>query len=238
MLRAARRLITAPARWVFGTITRVDTTEPVAAITFDDGPDPRYLPALLELLERYGARATFFVIGQKAKQHPDLIARLVKAGHVVGNHSYTHPSFPMLSGRARREEIRACRAAIAPHGSGLLRPPYGHQTLASRLDAMACGYSVIAWSVDAWDWLGKTPAWMADELARRTGPGDIVLLHDAIDTHGNPELIEDRSAMMAGLEMFLQRSAGRLRFITVPELLATGRPVRKNWVRHKPTPGY
>lgn len=238
MLRAARKLITAPARRVFGTVTRVDTTEPVAAITFDDGPDPRYLPPLLDLLKRYGARATFFVIGHKAQKYPDLIARLAAAGHVVGNHSFTHPSFPMLSGRARRAEIRACRAAIAPHGSELLRPPYGHQTLASRLDAMACGYQVIAWSVDVWDWLGKPPAWMADELARRTGPGDIVLLHDAIDADGNPALIEDRSAMMAGLEMFLQRSAGRLRFVTVPELLAAGRPVRKNWVRRKQTPGY
>jgi peptidoglycan/xylan/chitin deacetylase (PgdA/CDA1 family) len=233
LLAALRNLAVLPARRVFGTVIRVETSEPVVALTFDDGPHPLYLPRLLQLLDRYRARATFFVIGDKAQRYPELISQLAQSGHVVGNHSFSHPSLPTLDSAARRREIRACAAAIAPHGSRLLRPPYGHQSLASRLDALRCGYQVIGWNVDVWDWQYKTPQWMAAELEHRTKSGDILLLHDAVDTHGNPELNEDRSDMLLALEQFLERTKDRFRCVTVPELLRAGCPVRVNWLRQK-----
>lgn len=233
MLRALRRVATAPARRVLGSIVRVQTPEPLAALTFDDGPSPISLPPLLALLDRYEAKATFFVIGEKAARHPELIEAIVRAGHAVGNHTFSHVSLPTIPASERRREINACRAAIGPAGLPLLRPPFGHQTLGSRVDAMRCGHQVICWSVDAWDWLKKSPVWMADEIERRTGPGDIVLLHDAIEAKGDPELMEDRTDMLTALETVLQRTAGRLRFTTIPELLRAGRPERKNWVREK-----
>ena len=232
---ALRRVVTVPVRRVIGSILRVDTTAPVAAITFDDGPSPLHLPPLLDLLARHDVRATFFVVGRKAEAHPELIAKLVAAGHVVGNHSFSHPSLPTLSGAARRAEIRNTARVIGAKGSALLRPPFGHQTIASRLDALWCGHQVIMWSVDTWDWLKKSADWMADELERKTGPGDIVLLHDTVDPGIAPEMAEDREQMMAALDMFLTRTTGRLRFVTIPELLRAGRPVRVNWVRRPRT---
>jgi len=228
-----RRAVGAPVLAVIGTITRVETTEPAAAITFDDGPDPRYLPRLLDLLDRFHVLATFFAIGTRAARHPELVAEATRRGHVVANHTHRHVSMPDLPGRVRRDELRACRAALGPAGAALFRPPFGHQSLASRLDARLCGYDVIAWSVDVWDWLPKEPDWMADELTRRTGPGDIVLLHDAIDAPAGAAVEVDRGSMLAALETFLVRNGGRLRFVTVPQLLALGRPVRTRWFRRR-----
>jgi peptidoglycan-N-acetylglucosamine deacetylase len=176
------------------------------------------------------------VLGRKAEAHPELIAKLVDAGHVVGNHSFSHPSLPTLSGAARREEIRRTARAIGARGSALLRPPFGHQTIASRLDALLCGYQVIMWSVDTSDWLKKSADWMADELERKTGPGDIVLLHDTVGAGGGPEMAEDRDDMLKALDMFLTRTKGRLGFVTIPELLRNGRAVRVHWVRRARRP--
>ena len=81
-----------------GTITGVTTRDPVAALTFDDGPHPEYTPLLLNILERYQARATFFMIGDAAQRHPDLVRQVAQGGHAIGNHSWDHPFFPSLSG--------------------------------------------------------------------------------------------------------------------------------------------
>jgi peptidoglycan-N-acetylglucosamine deacetylase len=233
VIRALRRAAAALLLPYVGTITRVDTASPTAAITFDDGPDPRYLPALLDLLDRFDVKATFFAIGARAARHPDLIAEIVRRGHVIGNHTYRHVSMPDEPGSARRAELRACRDALGVAGAPLFRPPFGHQTLASRLDAWWCGYDVIGWNVHVWDWLPKDPGWMTDELAGRTGPGDIILLHDAVEASPDAPVLVDREPMLSALAAFLARNDGRLRFVTIPQLLALGQPVRTRWVSRR-----
>jgi len=230
---AVRHAVASPLMAYLGTITKVDTAAPAAAITFDDGPDPRFLPPLLDLLDRFDVKATFFAIGTRAARHPDLMADVVRRGHVIANHTHHHVSMPEQAGAVRRAELRACREALGAAGAPFFRPPFGHQTIASRLDAWRCGYDVVAWSVDVWDWLPKEPAWMSDELAKRTGPGDIVLLHDAIDAPAGAAVLLDRGPMLEALAAFLTRDAGRLRFVTIPQLLALGRPVRTAWFRRR-----
>ena len=124
---------------IVGTITHVKTEEAVVALTFDDGPHPEFTPRLLEILEKHHARATFFLVGESAKKYPELVKRIAKAGHSIGNHSWDHPSFPLITGRDRRWQLRACEEAIAPYGQKLFRPPFGNQTIASRLDAFLFG---------------------------------------------------------------------------------------------------
>ena len=137
---------------LLGGITHVTTEAPVAALTFDDGPHPDYTPRLLDLLARYNARATFFLLGKFAIQYPALVQCMAEAGHAIGNHSWDHASFPFLTGRQRRAQIRACAQAIAPYGQRLFRPPYMEQNLSSRLDMLWMRYEVILCDCDSGDW--------------------------------------------------------------------------------------
>jgi peptidoglycan/xylan/chitin deacetylase (PgdA/CDA1 family) len=210
--------------YVPGTITSVATRDPVAALTFDDGPHPEYTPRLLDILQEHEAHATFFMIGEAAQKHPQLVRRVAQQGHVIGNHSWDHPFFPSLSGAARREQMRACEQVLSPYGQRLFRPPYGAQSLAARLDALRLHYKVIAWNLEAKDWREHDPHWMADQLSQGIRPGSIVLLHDAIYRSQQPVPQYNREPMLAALRLFLERLGGRFRFVTVPELLRHGRP--------------
>jgi len=128
--------ITLLAGEILGAITHVATPDPVAALTFDDGPNPKFTPCLLDILEKHKARATFFMLGENAQRYPQLVQRVARAGHAIGNHSWNHPEFPSITGRERRAQIRRCAKAIAPHGQRLFRPPYGYQNIASCIDLL------------------------------------------------------------------------------------------------------
>jgi peptidoglycan/xylan/chitin deacetylase (PgdA/CDA1 family) len=207
-----------------GIITCVATRVPVAALTFDDGPHPEYTPRLLDILEQYQVHATFFMVGEAAHKHPELVLQVAQGGHAIGNHSWDHPSFPSLPGRERRKQLRACAQALAPYGQPLFRPPYGDQSLASHLDALWLRYRVVTWNLHAEDWCEHDADWMADRLTRGIQPGSIVLLHDAI--YRSRQLVPqyNRESMLTAVTLFLERLDGRFRFITIPELLHYGHP--------------
>jgi peptidoglycan/xylan/chitin deacetylase (PgdA/CDA1 family) len=175
-----RRVADALALRLLGTITGVRTDEPAVALTFDDGPHPDSTGLLLDILDRHDARATFFMVGEAAARYPDLVKRAAAAGHAVGNHSWDHPSFRLITARERRRQMRACQAALSPSLSPMFRPPYGHQSIASRLDAVWMGYRVVTWTVQAIDWLDHDPDRLLAPLLPRIAPGHIILFHDAI----------------------------------------------------------
>ena len=212
-----------------GTVTRVMTDKPFVALTFDDGPNPAYTPQLLDILARHQARATFFMVGETAAKHKDLVADVAARGHAIGNHSWDHPSFPSLTGSQRRRQLRRCSAALAPHGQRLFRPPFGHQDLASRLDALWLGYEVIAWTALAGDWRDRGPDEILQKLAGRIEPGTIVLLHDALFSSLEPAYL-DRTPTLQAVDRLLDEYAD-YQFVTVPELLASGQAVREPWYR-------
>jgi len=213
-----------------GTVTGVVTREKVAALTFDDGPHPSYTPRLLDLLAKHGAHATFFMVGMAAERYPEILERAAAEGHCLANHSWDHPSMPRLSGRERRAQLLACARALAPYESKLFRPPYGHQSLASRLDALRLGYRVVTWSGHCIDWRDHDAAWLAGRLREKLRPGAVILLHDALFTMHDPAF-ESREPMLAALDTVLGELAGSYRFVTVPELLEYGRARRKNWYK-------
>ena len=227
--RAARRLVAATAAGT-GSIIRVDTPEPAVALTFDDGPHPEDTPPLLDLLARHGARATFFMVGKSARRWPGLVRQVAEAGHAVGNHTWDHSSFRLISGRFRRAQLAWCREALAPHGAPLFRPPYGEQGLGARLDARRLGYDVVCWDAIAEDWRDDPAEVMVARVMRRLEPGSIVLFHDTLYTTVE-ERFRDRRPMRQAVEALLVRLGERYRFVTVPELLALGRPVRWHWYR-------
>ncbi|NNF29474.1 MAG: polysaccharide deacetylase family protein [Gemmatimonadetes bacterium] len=234
MLRTLQRRRKAVAKRIWrsaynplSTIVSVDTDEPVVGLTFDDGPDPVYTPRLLDLLASHGAKATFFMVGSRARSHPELVARVVGEGHAIANHTESHPSMPSRPRRERHRELRECQDALGPHATNLFRPPFGHQSLLSRWDAYRMGFDVVAWGSDVEDWLGQTADRFESRIHRSFRPGLILLLHDSI-CGGTDPAAEDRDPMLQGLDRALAR-AESFRFETLPDLFTRGRVHRARW---------
>ena len=219
----------AASRSCLGVIRAVATDRPVLALTFDDGPHPEYTPELLGILAKYGARATFFMVGELAVKHPELVHAAALAGHTIANHSWAHVSFPLLTPRECRDQLRRCEEALSPYGAKLFRPPYCHQTVSSRWHTFRAGYDVVGFSIHAEDWLPRSEEWMTERLVRQARPGAIVILHDNIYRSVLPEAKHDRKPMLRALERALDRLQGQYQFVTVPELLRWGKPLRENW---------
>jgi peptidoglycan-N-acetylglucosamine deacetylase len=228
LLKAAVKRGLSESAFLLGSVIRVSTAEPVLALTFDDGPHPEDTPPLLDLLDRYGAKATFFVVGKSARNHPELIERMAAAGHALGNHTWDHLSMPSLKGPFRRRQLAWTQEVLGSHGSGLFRPPYGEQSLGSLLDALSQGLTVVCWDVVAEDWRDDPAEVMLARIYRRLRRGSIVLFHDTLYTTVD-ERYRDRRPTLATVERLLQDLGDRYRFVTVPELMRLGRPVRWHW---------
>jgi peptidoglycan/xylan/chitin deacetylase (PgdA/CDA1 family) len=217
----------------FGTLVGVRTAEPAAALTFDDGPDPETTPRLLDLLGRHGAKGTFFLVGRRVARHPGLVARIAAEGHALGNHSWDHPALPRLGAAAVADQLRRTGAAIAAATGGapprLMRPPYGDQSLASHRAARRLGLTPVAWSVVGADWADHAGPAIAGRLVAGLHPGAILLLHDSLASYAE-ERHRDRGPTLEAVgQLFAARPGWR--FLTVPGLLALGRPRRRWWAQ-------
>ncbi len=221
--------VAASARGV-GTLIRVDTEEPAVALTFDDGPNPQATPRLLEILAHSRARATFFMVGKAAVRHRTLAERVAREGHAIGNHTWGHVSMPLLKSHWRRLQLRWCQEALPPGACRLFRPPWGHQSPGSYLDARRLGFRVVAWDVMAEDWRGDDADTLLDRMRSRIRPGSVVVLHDALyDT--DAEAHRDREPVIEAVARLLEELGSRYRFVTVPELLALGRARSWHWYK-------
>lgn len=215
---------------LLGTITHVRTDRRVAALTFDDGPDPEYTPQLLKVLKQHKARATFFVVGERAEKYPELIDMIIRDGHLLGNHSWSHTALPLISRTARFKEIRACHRALPRQARRVLRPPYGYQDLATKLDALLLGYDVVTWNAAGDDCLGAGADAICDRLLQEIRPGSIVLLHDSL-YKAVDDAYRDRRPTLVALNRVLADLEGSYQFVTVSELLDLGEPQRRMWCR-------
>ncbi|OMF96133.1 chitooligosaccharide deacetylase [Paenibacillus sp. FSL R7-0273] len=150
------------------------------ALTFDDVPDPRFTPQLLDVLRKYHVKATFFVVGSRAERHPELVARIIREGHVIGNHSYNHPEFGKLGINEfrtqiiRTENIISAQAGYKPR---LIRPPYGDISEPQLKWAKAHGYKLVNWNVDSLDWRGLSKTQVRNNIVAHAGKGAIILQH-------------------------------------------------------------
>ncbi len=174
-------------------------------LTFDDGPDPHFTPQVLDLLDRRGHRATFFVLGVNANNEPQLVRDLRRRGHAVGSHSQSHPKgWENKTLVVLRDYLRGHRAVCRAAGEPvrLFRPPYGHDDSAAWWTAVLTRSRWIHWTIDSFDW---EPTATAEGVLERIGapvPGSIVLLHDHL--YDNLDA-RDRSATVAALELLLDR---------------------------------
>lgn len=176
-----------PCSTLFGPLQhRRDDADSGVWITIDDGPDPRTTPPLLAALERHGMRAAFFLIGERAARHPELVRAIQNAGHIIGNHSHTHPAgrFWCIGPWAARREIRRCDAVIhAITGSvpDLFRSPAGHSNPFVRLAVARAGKTLVAWSARGFDGVDTPKEKVLARLQARLTPRAIVVLHEGYD---------------------------------------------------------
>lgn len=218
-----------PLRPWLGSVEAVATDTKVSALTFDDGPHPDYTPRLLDVLAKCRAKATFFIVGDSAAKYPELMVRMAAEGHCLANHTWDHRSMPLLSRPERLEQLRACAQALAPYGGDakLFRPPYGNQSVASRLDALRLGYEVIAWTHHCYDWLEHDAEFLSERMIKALSPGSIFLLHDALYRVAEPERA-NRAPSIKAVETLLAQFPD-YSFVTVPELLTHGRVQKAMW---------
>lgn len=170
-------------QWLVANRSRVDGTRCVA-LTFDDGPDPVDTPKLLDLLREKDVKATFFVVGRRADQYPEIVHRIWAEGHLVANHTWSHyPLFCFLMPGRLRAEIERCAESIRRScGSSprFFRSPVGlrHPLLALYLDAVGLEY--ISWSIRTFDTFTKNSNVLARRILNKATNGDIILLHDRL----------------------------------------------------------
>ncbi len=186
------------------------------ALTFDDGPHPRLTPKILEVLDKYNIKATFFTVGANVHYYPSAFEEILSHGHEIGNHTYTHPHVSRIDTNALRREVEKCEEEIYEHGecrTKLFRPPEGMidngvTTLLRELD-----YKVILWDIDTRDWDHTPPESIAKMVIEKASSGDIILMHDYISYN---------SPTVEALELFLPTLIEKgYQFVTVSELIGS-----------------
>ncbi len=184
------------------------------ALTFDDGPHPRYTAEILDILTEYGVSATFFVVGVNAETYPELLLRASREGHEIGNHTYNHYHVSKLSAAAFEKDLLRCSDAvkrIIGKEPRLFRPPEGACSEISKSFCEKNGYPIIMWSVDTRDWAHTPIAEICENVRKNTKDGSIILMHDFIGKNSpTPKALRKIIPM-------LQESG--FEFVTVSQLL-------------------
>ncbi|MEJ2671377.1 MAG: polysaccharide deacetylase family protein [Deltaproteobacteria bacterium] len=193
--------------------------EKAVALTFDDGPSPRFTPRILALLKRYGARGTFFVMGRKVEQRPGLVRAELQGGHEVGNHSFSHPRMPQEGQRARERELERTALDLdlagCPKQDRLFRPPYSATDPRLNSYLAHTGRRLVMWSLDSGDWRGLPALEIIQNVLGRVRNGAIIIFHDS-DEYAQA----DRRPTVEALKTILPVLKARgYRMVTVSELL-------------------
>lgn len=209
-------------QWYGRTFTRLERGSRKMALTFDDGPNDPYTLRLLEVLARHSVPATFFLIGRYVQQQPGIAREVVKAGHVVGNHTFTHPLLVFQSPAKVRAELTNCERALADaigKHANLFRPPFGGRRPAVLRIARELGLEPVMWNVTGYDWNAKSAQEIERKVARQVRGGDVVLLHDG----GHKAFGADRSFTITATDRMIKRYKSEgYEFVTIPEMM--GKP--------------
>lgn len=193
------------------------------ALTFDDGPHPRYTPEILDILDEYNIRATFFIIGVNAKYYPETLQLISERGHEIANHTYTHPHVSHIDTSDLEREVEDCETeilSIVDERTKLFRPPEGliDESLLSAMNKL--DYKVVLWNIDTRDWAHTPPEKISQHVIGNISDGDIILMHDYIGKNSpTPE------ALRLFLPILIEKG---YKFVTISELIASEKTAASN----------
>ncbi|MBP3656906.1 MAG: polysaccharide deacetylase family protein [Clostridia bacterium] len=201
-------------------VYNVDTDEKVLSISFDAAWGRANTESILDILDQYDVKTTFFLVGFWAEEHPDLVRELVARGHEIGNHSATHPHMSQLTAAQIRDELKKTSdlvASITGTPTTLFRPPYGEYNDAVVRISREEGYECVQWNVDSLDWKNLGTDNMVRQCTKNVNPGDIVLFHN------------DSKYILEALPQILEYYTNEgYRIIPVSQLLLKG----ETWIDH------
>ena len=188
------------------------------ALTFDDGPNDPHTLKLLDVLAKHNVPATFFMIGRYVRERPEIARAVAAAGHVVGNHTFTHPLLIFQSEAQTRVELTNCRQAlenaVGAH-SNLFRPPFGGRRPATLRIARGLGLETVMWNVTGYDWSAPPASEIEKKVARQIRGGDVILLHDG----GHKAMGADRAQTVVATDNLIRRYKNQgYEFVTVEEM--------------------
>ena len=209
-----------PSSHLFGGTLIAPARPDELALTFDDGPNPAWTPQLLDILAGHGAKATFFLVGQFAEREPALARSIADAGHLIGNHSWSHPDLSLTTAHRVHEELARTQDTleqITGKPVRYFRPPFGARRPSVLRDARGLGMTPVMWNAMTNDWAERSPDRIAERLAKkidarhRSGTAANIVLHDG----GHLGLNADRGPSVAAAAKLLPRYAATHRFVTV-----------------------
>jgi len=200
------------AGFYFKSYCKADTPELQIALTFDDGPMESFTPQVLAILKEYGIPATFFCIGKRIQGREQLLQELHRAGHTIGNHSYSHHAlFDLFSAGKMQRELEETGDLIKEQVGKrplLFRPPYGVTNPNLKKAIRKAGYQSIGWSVRSYDTIAKDADQLLEKVSKKVQPGDIFLFHDTMEV------------TVQLLPMFIKRMKEKgFSFVSVDQLL-------------------
>ncbi len=209
-----------PTGQLFGrTFTGLSPGTKQLALTFDDGPNDPHTLRLLDVLARHNVKATFFLIGRFVKQRPDIVRELEQAGHVIGNHTFSHPNLIFASAGQTEAQLRDCEQALTDavgQHSRLFRPPFGGRLPSTLRIARALGLEPVMWSVTGWDWKGKPAEYVEQRVGEQIRGGGVILLHDG----SHVAFGADRSQSVIATDRLVARYKSEgYEFVTVPAMM-------------------
>jgi peptidoglycan-N-acetylglucosamine deacetylase len=191
-------------QWFGRTFTGLPRGSKQLALTYDDGPNDPHTLRLLEVLAKYDVKVTFFLIGRFVEQRAEIAREIAKAGHVIGNHSFTHPNLIFANHPETRSELERCTRAIEDalgQTPRLFRPPFGGRRPGTVAIARSLGLEPIMWNITGYDWSAPPAEQIVARVSRKIGGGDVILLHDG-SHHG---MGGDRAQTVIATERILER---------------------------------
>jgi peptidoglycan-N-acetylglucosamine deacetylase len=206
-------------QWYGRTFTGLKAGTRQLALTYDDGPNDPHTFRLLEVLVRHNVQATFFLIGRYVSRRPDIARELAQAGHVVGNHTFSHPNLIFASPLQTRMQLEDCEHALTDavgEHSKLFRPPFGGRLPSTLKIARALGLEPVMWNVTGRDWKGKPAEYVERRVCGQIRGGDVILLHDGC----HEAFGADRSQTVIATDRLIARYKSEgYEFVTVPEMM-------------------